>query len=280
MSSQSKNNGMLILAVLTFLFIVLFDFINSGKYILSAFYIVPISLLAWHSGKKYAIPLAFFCAAMGVLISFKGNQHSDVYIFNMIINCVTYFGFAYSISKLKTLFENEKSLARIDYLTGIPNWKAFSETLEREIERAKRAKQTLSLAYIDCDNFKYINDEFGHNEGNNALRVIASTMENNIRKTDYVARIGGDEFVVLLTGANAKDSCIIVEKIKNLLNKEMKNNNYPVTFSIGLSTFEDVPDSAEEMIKFSDVLMYEVKNTSKDSIRSEVIPKDPIFAHI
>ncbi len=77
----------------------------------------------------------------------------------------------------------------------MPNWKSLSEIMEREIERAKRYGQTLSFAYIDCDNFKYINEEFDREAGNNALKRIGAIIKNNIRKTDFAARSGGDEFI-------------------------------------------------------------------------------------
>lgn len=88
----------------------------------------------------------------------------------------------------------------------------------------------MSAAYIDCDNFKEVNDTFGHDAGSRILRTIADTIRNHIRATDIAARIGGDEFVVLLTDISHDISVGFFEKMRNLLLQEMKRNNWNVTF--------------------------------------------------
>jgi len=283
MPYSDKKKLIISFSIITLVLITCFDFISGGRYAFSVFYVIPVAILSWYIGKRYSVPTAVFIGFIEAFIKFKDFSDSSslyYYYLNTAISCVTFTAISFAITKCKSIFLNEKTLARVDFLTGIPNWKSFTECVDREIERAKREKQTLSIAYIDCDNFKSINDEYGHDEGNKALQIIAKSMKRNIRKIDYVARVGGDEFVMLLVGANAKNAYAIMDKVKKVLNFEMKSNNYAVTFSVGLSTFEHVPSSAEEMIKVSDFLMYEVKNTSKDSIKSEVVPKEPVFALI
>jgi len=95
-------------------------------------------------------------------------------------------------------------------------------------------------------------------------------MSGNIRKTDFAARIGGDEFAILLTEANASDAKKVIFKIRDLLIQEMKTSSYPVTFSIGLATFETPPNSFNDMVRTSDLLMKEVKNSTKNDIKHEL----------
>ncbi len=104
------------------------------------------------------------------------------------------------LSTLKGVLEREKIFARKDFLTGIANRQAFFEFAGIEINRCRRHEYPLTVAYIDCDNFKAINDYFGHQTGDNLLMSVADILQKIIRATDIVARLGGDEFAVLLPG--------------------------------------------------------------------------------
>lgn len=259
------------------------DYRTGDELAISIFYLIPVAFIAWHLSKKIAIPFALICATLEIVIQYVDDFSrisSFVFYWNILINCCTYALVAFLVSKLTEAYKKEKQMARIDALTGIPNWQSFSEVLERELERAKRYGQNLSLAYIDCDNFKKVNDQMGHQTGNQLLSIVASTIDKNIRKTDFVARIGGDEFSILLTGASAKDAEKIIKKIKELLVIEMKDNYFAVTFSIGLATFEKPPSSYEEMIKLADLLMYDVKNSSKNNIKHEIFRSESNISYL
>jgi diguanylate cyclase (GGDEF)-like protein len=126
------------------------------------------------------------------------------------------------------------------------------------------------LAYIDLDNFKTVNDTYGHLIGDSLLRLVADTIRNNIRTTDVLARLGGDEFVVLLPETDFEQSEIVINKVQTQLLDEMKKNNWPVTFSIGAVTFLTPPESVDEMIKKADNLMYSAKKNGKNTKKREV----------
>jgi diguanylate cyclase (GGDEF)-like protein len=171
---------------------------------------------------------------------------------------------------LKNTLELKEQLAKTDFLTGVTNARSFFELADLEINRAKRYQHPFTLAYIDLDNFKTVNDTYGHLIGDSLLRLVADTIRNNIRVTDVYARLGGDEFAVLLPETNPEQSEIAINKVQTQLLDEMKKNNWPVTFSIGAVTFLTPPESVDEMIKKADNLMYSAKKNGKNTKKREV----------
>jgi diguanylate cyclase (GGDEF)-like protein len=139
-----------------------------------------------------------------------------------------------------------------------------------EINRARRYDRPFTLVCIDLDNFKTVNDSFGHSTGDMILRLVARTIQENIRVTDTVARLGGDEFAVLLpeTGRNVAET--ILRKVRKINLDIMQMHGWPVTLSIGVVTFKSPPCTVDETLRISDQLMYAAKNNGKDSIRYDV----------
>jgi diguanylate cyclase (GGDEF)-like protein/PAS domain S-box-containing protein len=165
------------------------------------------------------------------------------------------------------LLEAEKKLARCDALTGLANRRAFYERAEQERKRAARYRRPLSLAYIDLDNFKHVNDTRGHEAGDQVLTTVAAIFGKNLRSEDMAARLGGDEFALLLPEAGDAAAAFVIHKVHRLLTAAMQAKNFPVTFSVGLVTFDPVPDKTEHMVQKADDLMYEVKRQGKNAIR-------------
>jgi diguanylate cyclase (GGDEF)-like protein len=178
---------------------------------------------------------------------------------------------AFILSRLKKTIQKEKNLARIDFLTDIPNLKGFYEFGKREIEKCKRYKRKLSIAYIDCDNFKQVNDTYGHEAGDKLLRLIAETVQDSIRNTDLVARLGGDEFVVMLDETGVDTVHTVMERVNKNLKAAVKSENFNVTFSVGVAIFNKVPDTLEEAVKRADELMYKVKKNGKNMVKYELL---------
>jgi diguanylate cyclase (GGDEF)-like protein len=178
--------------------------------------------------------------------------------------------FVFLLSKLKQSLAREARLARHDFLTKLANRTAFYETVGTEMSRCRRSGRAISIAYIDLDNFKQLNDQRGHRAGDNALKAIAEIMRSTLRSTDVPARIGGDEFAVMLTEADADVAARTVGMLRSRLLERMERRGWPITFSIGLATFTTIPDSVDEMIKRADGLMYIVKKDGKGDIKREV----------
>jgi len=127
------------------------------------------------------------------------------------------------------------------------------------------------MTYMDIDNFKGVNDRFGHQTGNNLLRLVAHRIKANVREVDTVARLGGDEFAILLTETGSESAQAVFRKLQKDLLEAMQENKWPVTFSMGAVTFMRPPIDVEEMIKKADELMYMAKKSGKNTIKHEVL---------
>lgn len=151
----------------------------------------------------------------------------------------------------------------MDPLTNISNWRGFSEVFNHELLRAKRALQPLTLIYFDLDNFKKLNDTYGHSTGDYLLKMVAEKTTHLIRSSDLFARLGGDEFALLLPETDYNKASSIIERIFITLHKDIAAKDWPVTISLGAMTFYDFDLSMDEMITEVDNLMYSVKKAGK-----------------
>ncbi len=182
--------------------------------------------------------------------------------------------FMYGLHKMESVLEREKLYARTDYLTEAYNSRAFCEYADSEINRSRRFGRQLTIAYLDLDDFKRINDEFGHKAGDELLCVVARTIKANLRKNDIVARIGGDEFAVLLPETTSEQAKTAIGKVMEKLSHAMMIHRTSVTFSIGVATFLRPPASVDEMIGIADSIMYSSKTEGKNNTRYAVIEGD------
>jgi len=171
-----------------------------------------------------------------------------------------------SEAKLKEALTRERSAARVDFLTGILNRRGFYEIAGSESQRSRRYKRPLSLVYVDLDNFKGVNDSMGHDAGDELLTEVAAVIHSEVRGTDTVGRLGGDEFAVLLPETDQEQGRIVVDKVQKQLLEAMQQKNWPVTFSIGLISFQTPPESIDEMVRGADKVMYSVKLKGKNSV--------------
>ena len=160
-----------------------------------------------------------------------------------------------------------KNMALIDKLTGLPNRAYFYAGLEKEIERVNRDKTNCSVMFIDLDGFKSVNDTFGHDAGDELLIQVASRLQDNIREIDIVGRIGGDEFIVLLTNMqDTKNTSKIAQKIIDALGTifHIHQNNIQIGASIGISSYPEDALDIDTLVKNADDAMYQAKNSGKN----------------
>ena len=173
--------------------------------------------------------------------------------------------------QLRKALDKEKELARLDTLTGLANRRAFYEALEKERARTHRYGRPLTVAYLDVDDFKRVNDSQGHAIGDMVLVTVAQTLRENLRVNDVVARLGGDEFAILLPETDVVAAESVVRKLQDLLASEMEAYGWHITFSIGVANFLDPPDSLETMIRTADELMYTAKAAGKNNLSLAVL---------
>ena len=204
----------------------------------------------------------------------KSGRHHAMEFWNAVFPFFFFVLLVLVLSLLKDAFAREERLSHVDPLTGLHNRRYFSEVAGGEIERARRYGHPLSLAFIDLDNFKTVNDTFGHDMGDEVLTTMAEVFSEELRSTDIVGRFGGDEFAIMLPEAGAAASMAAMSKLKDGVASAMSGRGWPVTMSLGLVTYEAAPPDLEEIVKEADALMYSVKDSTKGRITQKVIESD------
>jgi diguanylate cyclase (GGDEF)-like protein len=172
-------------------------------------------------------------------------------------------------SELKKLYEQMARHAIHDSLTGLPNRKHFHDKLAETIVSSERGRKTFALLYLDLDGFKAINDDLGHAIGDQIIEDTARRLEQCVRKDDMVARMGGDEFVVLLRDVTPLDLTKVAEKIIETLSRPFTISNHVlrITTSVGGSTYPQDGVDANTLIHNADSAMYETKRNGKNGYR-------------
>lgn len=161
-----------------------------------------------------------------------------------------------------------RHLARHDFLTDLPNRLQLIEVLEREIARCQRTQSIFGLILLDLDNFKEINDTLGHMDGDYLLQEIAIRLRSSIRISDFVARFGGDEFVIVVPDIKQAAD---LERIAKYLQTHfarpfaINNNDYFIHFSMGIVTYSAASSDAEELLKHADIALYRAKSVGKNN---------------
>jgi diguanylate cyclase (GGDEF)-like protein len=254
------------------------DYLNGPDVSFLIFYTAPILLAAWYVGRGAGL---LMCAATGLSWFAVAYASPEQHFTNPLIafwNAAARLGFmlilAHVASGFKASLEQERESARTDYLTGAVNGRHFGELAEAEIRRARRHGHPFSVAYMDVDNFKAVNDRLGHSAGDRLLKTVADALRRDARAVDVVARLGGDEFAVLMPETDAAAARVAVARLRRRLLEEARGGGWPVTYSIGVATFDTPPASVDEMLRAADELMYAAKRHGKNSVRQSISGPD------
>jgi diguanylate cyclase (GGDEF)-like protein len=241
--ARQNKRLLLCMGIVLLAAVILLDKISPPGFEASVFYLVPVSFFAFFLGRHPGMAVSLICASVAFALH-RPNlppSRSDLAYWNALAWLAVYFLFGYINSEIRNLYARERSWSLTDLVTGIPNRRWFFERLESEKNRARRYDQPLTLAYIDLDRFKEVNDRFGHSAGDKLLGVVARLMRDSLRRVDAVARLGGDEFGLLLPDTNTASATAALEKLRSALNAEMEQHYWPVTVSIGVVTFQPPP---------------------------------------
>jgi diguanylate cyclase len=166
--------------------------------------------------------------------------------------------------------KKERQMSLIDPLTQLPNRLAFERRLEEELPRADRYKQPISIAILDIDFFKSINDKFGHLVGDKVLRMMAKEMKSVCRSSDFLARFGGEEFILLLPQTPLSDAYLAVEKIRQRIESRpfhFQNKPVPITISAGVSE-KSTQEETDAWIHRADLALYKSKESGRNKVSS------------
>lgn len=268
--------GMLSLALVVI--IAAADYAVGNEITVSIFFLIPIALATWYGNYRLGI---FFCL-LSVSIWYLIDAGWSVHPFNIhfapywnsVIRLGLFLTTTQLLTQLKTHLNIEKNLSRTDDLTGVLNGRGFTELAEKMFELSERHGRSTTLAYIDLDNFKQVNDGLGHSEGDKALEAIGEIFLSSVRRTDVVGRLGGDEFAIVLPETNESGAKLMLDKLRIELSKTMQQNGWPISFSIGVVSFNLPPYNLDEAIRVGDALMYKVKQGGKNNTLFEHFPQD------
>jgi diguanylate cyclase (GGDEF)-like protein len=232
-------------------------------------YYLPIAVGAYYLSWKMGLFLAVLSAIGWLVSNWLADPNTfplSTWIVNLSSMLMSFVTISLLIGKLREGFDRERDLSRQDPLTALPNSRAFHEYAELLFAGARRSGHPFTIAYVDLDNFKTVNDERGHREGDLVLKDTARTLQRFLRSSDVVARIGGDEFVAFLSDTDAQDARTLLERVSTTFTEEMTSKGWPVTASIGAVSFSLAPATLEEAIHAADGVMYEAKESGKNRV--------------
>lgn len=251
------------------------DYVTGTEIGMSVFFVLPVALLTWCVGRWEGIAASLLSAIVWLAADIAGREQVQqlfVPMWNTAIRLTFFVIITMLLAALRQAMQREGELAQTDYLTGAANRRFFNYIAQSEIDRCQRYQHVFTVAYIDIDNFKFVNDSYGHTVGDQLLRSVVSVMRQHLRKTDHIARVGGDEFVLLLPETDQQSARSVLAKISAQLGAEMQRNNWPVTFSVGVVTCTAAPPSNDALVAMADKLMYSVKHSGKNAIRFDSYP--------
>jgi diguanylate cyclase (GGDEF)-like protein len=262
------------LSLLSSLMIAAVAFVTEKYIYLEPFLVLPIVFASWYGSNRAGVFLALITSVV-LAVSREWLSAStfslQFVIFDGLSHLIAYSILAILITNFRSVHRVEVVAADTDNLTGLHNPRSFYVELANELLRSKRFKRILSLAYIDIDNFKNINDSLGHSIGDELLVEVAKCLKSSLRATDTISRLGGDEFVCLLPETGDKDVKYLFSKVKKLLSERMQSHSWPVGFSVGVVTFETLPADVKQAISVADDLMYSVKKDNKNNTVYKVL---------
>lgn len=271
---RRSREGIVAIGLALVLLIELLDLLTGTEVVFTSFYLLPIVLVAWYAGTAWGLAVSALSAGLSLLADRYApgtSGHPLIPYWNAVARFAGFVVVNYALSALRRMMTREQQLARQDPLTGIANTRAFRELLEGEIDRARRYGRPLALAYIDLDDFKSVNDRFGHGAGDELLKVAAAILNISLRRSDTVARVGGDEFAVLLPETGGDQAREVMLRLQRQFCAAMRAHRTPVSISIGVAAFQRPPESADEAIGTADGLMYGAKDSGKDTMAVQTL---------
>ena len=251
------------------LLIGILDYLSGFELSFSIFYLVPISFVAWYTGLYPTMLVCLLSAGTWFIVDFNSGHpysHRLIPFWNTFVRLGIFVILARLIMVIKMRLLIEEKLARHDGLTGLLNARAFFDVFSTIFDMAKRYNHPTTIAYIDLDDFKRINDRFGHLQGDEVLKKIAAVLTDQKRQTDFVARLGGDEFAVLLPETDVSGASAAMNTLRERLKQMIKTNKWPIGLSIGVATLKNTGMNADEALNQADNLMYKVKKSGKNNI--------------
>lgn len=267
-----STNRIVCICILSIAFLAVIDHVTGYELSFSIFYVGPVALASWYASLRLGWIISVVSAATWIAID-RTSGHTYANLVVPVWNTAVRLGFfviiASLLSKVRHQLELETAFARTDSLTSLLNGRAFTDAAQHLLDLAIRHDHSTVVGYVDLDNFKQVNDTLGHGEGDLVLVSIAQILRQATRRTDLVARVGGDEFAVLLPETSRAGAEQLFVKIRGQILEKAGECGWPVSASIGVAVFEKAPSSVNAALRFADDLMYRMKAAGKNGILTE-----------
>jgi diguanylate cyclase (GGDEF)-like protein len=205
-------------------------------------------------------------------------SHPAIPVWNALIRLGFFVVTGLLLDALHRSLRAQQHLALTDALTGLAGRRALEERLGHDLALAQRRATALTLAYLDLDGFKAVNDAHGHAAGDRLLKAVGRLLQGAVRETDTAARIGGDEFALVLPDTDERGARQVVEKLARELGEIFAAHPGGAGCSIGVVTLLDAATSPQRALAAADALMYEVKRKGKGAVSFSVLGKPTTFA--
>lgn len=271
-SRQPSAAVTLALAALAVVAIGYVDFVTGIELRVFPLYFLPVLVVSLRLGRWPALATAAACAAAWYLAYRPGPRDGwpAVALANLVVMAVAFAVVALLGAAERGHLRRERALSRTDGLTGLLNGRGFYEAAAVELARSARYRHPLTVAYVDLDRFKAVNDRFGHARGDTVLVAVARAMRRACRSTDLVCRLGGDEFVILFpeTGRDAAEAALA--KLRSRLREAASEGGHLLTASVGSVSFAEPPAEVEVLVHEADKAMYAAKAGGRDALRCVV----------
>lgn len=233
---------------------------------LAVIHVIPIAVIAARHGWRPAVPVLIAATGASVFVDVMAGVHvSDgafILFWRTFDRLLVYVGAVVLLARLRHLYRQAEALARFDGLTGLLNQRAFKERCAEEVRRCARRKEPLSVAVLDLDGFKAVNDTFGHAEGDEVLRQVGGVLAA-LRSGEVSGRLGGDEFGVLFPGSDAAKARLAVDRLLAALSKALTDRRWAVRCSIGVASSDETTVDISELLQRADEAMYAMKQSTR-----------------
>jgi diguanylate cyclase (GGDEF)-like protein len=253
------------------------DYLSGTELRVSPLYYAPLTIAAWHFGQRGALAAAALCfiawVGSNVLAGLRFSS-AFIWVANAASQAVSFVVVGLLAAHLKAAIGREQARIRTDPLTGVLNSGAFYDETHRILRLCRRGRRPATLAVLDLDDFKRVNAEHGQRAGDDLLRAVAQVIQSSVRSSDVTARLGADDFAILLPELGADEARQALDRIRARLARPLGGIAKPIGVTVGAAAFKIVPDEAQVMVRIADAVMHAAKQSGKDRVKLEAITSE------